>query len=217
MAEIDLIAQKASLIMELRGQGIQNTAILAAIEKVPREEFLPAALRQHAYDNVSLPINQGQTISQPYIVAMMTQALELTGRERVLEIGTGSGYQAAVLSSLCRRVYSVERLRSLLSEAERLLSSLKITNLTTRHGDGGEGWPELAPFDRIIMTCAAPVRPSVLLDQLKPGGILVAPVNTDAGHQKIRRYRIEADGSCLEEDLVDARFVPLITNVVIDP
>ena len=103
---------------------------------------MPEVLRQHAYDNVSLPISQGQSISQPYIVAMMTAALELTGRERVLEIGTGSGYQAAVLSALCRRVYSIERLRPLLVEAERLLASLKVTNLTTLHGDGAVGWPE---------------------------------------------------------------------------
>jgi protein-L-isoaspartate(D-aspartate) O-methyltransferase len=217
MAETDLLAQKASLIMELRRQGIRNTAVLAAIEKVPREAFLPEVLRQHAYDNVSLPISQGQTISQPYIVAMMTDALELTGSERVLEIGTGSGYQAAVLAALCRRVYSIERLRPLLVEAERLLFNLKITNLTARHGDGAEGWPEVAPFDRIILTCAAPARPTVLVSQLKPGGVMVAPVNTSSDHQKIRRYRLDENSVCHEEDIVDARFVPLVTNVDIDP
>ena len=217
MTEPDLLARKAALIMELRGQGIRNTAVLSAIESVPREEFLPSVLRQHAYDNVSLPISQGQTISQPYIVAMMTEALALTGRERVLEIGTGSGYQAAVLAALCRRVYSIERLRPLLVEAERLLTQLKVTNLTTRHGDGAEGWPEAAPFDRIIMTCAAPARPSVLVGQLKPGGIMIAPVDVATGHQKIRRYRVDDDGQCHEDDLVDARFVPLVTNVDIDP
>ena len=128
--------------MELRGQGIRDTAVLSAIENTPREVFMPEVLRQHAYDNVSLPISQGQTISQPYIVAMMTAALELTGRERVLEIGTGSGYQAAVLSSLCRRVYSIERLRPLLMKAERLLASLKVTKShhpTRRRGGGMAG------------------------------------------------------------------------------
>lgn len=217
MADPAFLPQKAALIMTLRGQGIRSTEVLSAIEQVPREMFLPEILRQHAYDNASLPISQGQTISQPYIVARMTEALELTGRERVLEIGTGSGYQAAVLALLCRRVYSIERLRPLLVEAERLLTSLKITNLTTRHGDGGEGWPEAAPFDRIIMTCAAPARPSVLVKQLKPGGIMIAPVDTEKGHQKIRRYQVDENGNCHEKDIVDARFVPLVTNVDIDP
>ena len=217
MTEDDLIPRKAALIMELRGQGIRDVSVLGAIETIPREAFLPTILRQHAYDNVSLPISQGQTISQPYIVAMMTEALTLTGKERVLEIGTGSGYQAAVLSCLCRRVYSIERLRPLLVEAERLLGTLKVTNLTTRHGDGAAGWPEAAPFDRVIMTCASPLRPSVLIDQLKPGGIMIAPVDVQDGHQKIRRYIKNEDGTCREDDLVDARFVPLVTNVDIDP
>ena len=217
MVDPDLLARKAALIMELRGQGIRDTAVLSAIENTPREVFMPEVLRQHAYDNVSLPISQGQSISQPYIVAMMTAALELTGRERVLEIGTGSGYQAAVLSALCRRVYSIERLRPLLVEAERLLASLKVTNLTTLHGDGAVGWPEAAPFDRIIMTCAAPARPSVMIDQLKPGGIMIAPVDHVRGHQIIRRYRKDETGECHEDDLIDARFVPLVTNVDIDP
>jgi len=203
--------------MQLRGLGIRNTDVLNAIEKTPREDFVPLPLRSHAYDNVSLPISQGQTISQPYVVARMTAELELTGRERVLEIGTGSGYQAAVLSHICRRVYTIERLRPLLVEAERRLQQLKVTNLTSRHGDGALGWPEAAPFDRIILTCAAPNTPHPLLQQLKPDGILIAPVGSCDGTQVLRKYRMTANATHEAEDLIDVRFVPLVTDVGIDP
>ncbi|XDZ66872.1 protein-L-isoaspartate(D-aspartate) O-methyltransferase [Alphaproteobacteria bacterium LSUCC0684] len=216
MTEEPLLEKKAMLIMQLRGLGIRNTNVLKAIEMTPREGFVPAALRPHAYDNVSLPISQGQTISQPYVVARMTAELELTGKERVLEIGTGSGYQAAVLSHICRRVYTIERLRPLLVEAERRLQALKVTNLTARHGDGALGWPEAAPFDRIILTCAIKTSPENLLRQLKPGGILVAPVGEADMPQKLRKYRMGDDGVHKSEDLFDVRFVPLITDVGID-
>ncbi len=208
-----LIQKKAKLIMELRGLGIRHTATLAALEATPREMFLPQALEQHAYDNVSLPISHGQTISQPYIVARMTEALNLTGKERVLEIGTGSGYQAAVLSHIARRVYTIERLRPLLVEAERRLTKLFATNITSKHGDGALGWPEAAPFDRVILTCAAPARPDILIKQLKPEGILIAPVDVPTGYQVIRAYTMKEDGEVLETDIVPAKFVPLITNV----
>ena len=216
MTEDQLLEKKAMLIMQLRGQGISNTNVLKAIEMTPRENFVPLPLRAHAYENVSLPINQGQTISQPYIVARMTAELELTGKERVLEIGTGSGYQAAVLSHICRRVYTIERLRPLLVEAERQLHAIRVTNLTARHGDGALGWPEAAPFDRIIMTCASPGDPTDLLHQLKPGGIMVAPVGSAETAQKLRKYRVLENGECKQEDLIDVRFVPLITDVGID-
>ena len=133
--------EKAQLIMTLRGMGIIDADVLAAIEQVPREIFVSHALQAHAYENASLPIAMDQTISQPYIVAKMTAALQLSGRERVLEIGTGSGYQAAILSFLCRRVYSIERLRPLLVEAENRLREIRVTNVTTRLGDGARGWP----------------------------------------------------------------------------
>lgn len=217
MVDPVLLEKKARLIMELRGLGISDTATLSAIEAVPREIFLPEALHQHAYDNVSLPISHGQTISQPFIVARMTEALNLSGKERVLEIGTGSGYQAAVLTYLCRRVYTIERLRPLLVEAERRLNLLRITNLTAMHGDGALGWKDAAPFDRIIMTCAAPVRPATLIQQLKPSGMLVAPVNVSTGEQVIRSYLLREDGAVDTADIVPARFVPLVTNVDIDP
>ena len=214
MAAPSLLEKKARLIMELRSLGIQDTAVLGAIETVPREIFLPDALARHAYDNVSLPISLGQTISQPYVVAHMTEALEVTGKHRVLEIGTGSGYQAAVLSCLARRVYSIERLRPLLVEAERRLHQLKVTNFTSRFGDGALGWPEAAPFDRILLTCAARGLPSDLLNQLKPDGILVAPVELGGDRQVIRRYSRDAAGALREDDLMPVRFVPLVTDAI---
>jgi len=175
---------------------------------VPRENFVPPALREHAYENASLPIAMEQTISQPYIVARMTAALQLTGRERVLEIGTGSGYQAAILSFLCRRVYSIERLRPLLVEAETRFRQLKITNVTTKVGDGARGWPEGAPFDRIILTCAPPSIPVSLLNQLKSGGIMVAPEGRDRS-QNLVVVRHTEDGF-EKQDMLPVKFVPLI-------
>ena len=208
------LEEKARLLMELRGMGISSTKILSAIESIPREKFLTAALQRHAYDNASLPISHNQTISQPYIVARMTEALELSGKERVLEIGTGSGYQAAVLSLLSRRVYSIETLRPLLKQAEKRFKTLKITNVTTKLGDGAKGWAEAAPFDRILMTCAAPTKPNRLIKQLKIGGILVAPVDNEKrpNEQIIRSYHVKKN-EIREVDLLPARFVPLISEV----
>ena len=204
----DFQSEKARLIMALRGMGVGETEVLAAMEQVPREQFVPPALRDHAYENASLPIAMEQTISQPYIVARMTAALQLTGRERVLEIGTGSGYQAAILSFLCRRVYSVERLRPLLVEAETRFRQLKITNVTTKVGDGAKGWPEGAPFDRIILTCAPPSIPVTLLKQLKTGGIMVAPEGRDRTQNLVVVHRTE-DGF-ERQDILPVKFVPLI-------
>jgi protein-L-isoaspartate(D-aspartate) O-methyltransferase len=151
-----------------------------------------------------------QTISQPYIVAIMSAALQLTGRERVLEIGTGSGYQAAILSFLCRRVYSIERLRPLLVDADNRLREIRVTNVTTRLGDGARGWPEAAPFDRIILTCAPPVIPDMLLNQLKIGGIMVAPVGRDRNQQLVTIRRSEAGFE--EATLLPVKFVPLVED-----
>ena len=204
----DFQSEKARLIMALRGMGVGETEVLAAMEQVPREQFVPPALRDHAYENASLPIAMEQTISQPYIVARMTAALQLTGRERVLEIGTGSGYQAAILSFLCRRVYSIERLRPLLVEAETRFRQLKITNVTTKVGDGAKGWPEGAPFDRIILTCAPPSIPVTLLKQLKTGGIMVAPEGRDRTQNLVVVHRTE-DGF-EKQDILQVKFVPLI-------
>ena len=204
----DLQHEKARLIMTLRGMGVVEADVLSAMERVPRELFVPTALSQHAYENASLPIALEQTISQPYIVARMTAALELTGRERVLEIGTGSGYQAAILSFLCRRVYSIERLRPLLVEAENRFRKLRITNVTSKFGDGAKGWPEGAPFDRVILTCAPPEIPATLLNQLKTGGIMVAPEGRDREQSLVVIRRTEEGFE--RRELLPVRFVPLV-------
>ena len=200
--------EKARLIMTLRGMGVVEADVLSAIERVPRELFVPKALNQYAYENASLPIALEQTISQPYIVARMTAALELTGRERVLEIGTGSGYQAAILSFLCRRVYSIERLRPLLVEAENRFRKLRITNVTSKYGDGAKGWPEGAPFDRVILTCAPAEIPATLLNQLKTGGIMVAPEGRDREQSLVVIRRTEEGFE--RQELLPVRFVPLV-------
>ena len=197
--------------MALRGQGIMSSEVLSAMEKIPREAFLPRALRAHAYENASLPIANGQTISQPYIVARMTEALQLTRKHRVLEIGTGSGYQACVLALLSRRVYTVERLRPLLVGAENRFRQLQLSNVTTLLGDGARGWPEVAPFDRIMVTCQMPELTGALCDQLKEDGILIAPVGPSGQEQLIRVTRKGAQFS--EEELMPVRFVPMLTGV----
>ena len=203
------------LILALRSQGITDAKVLEAIEATPREVFVSHLFQEKAFEDTALPIACGQTISQPYIVALMTQALEIQGRHRVLEIGTGSGYQAAILSKLARYVYSVERYRHLLTEAEQRFKALKLENIITRLGDGGEGWIEQAPFDRIMVTAASPTEPTALLSQLKPNGILVAPVG--AGQvQTLLRYVADGHGGHRREILCDVRFVPLLPGVARD-
>src|ERR1700751_1925507 len=171
-----LVQKKLRLLMELRRAGIGDTRVLGAIEKTPREKFVPPAFEGRAYENVALPIGHGQTVSQPYVVALMTEKLEVGERHNVLEIGTGSGYQTAVLARLGRRVFTVERHRELLRDAERRFGELRLRNIVCRVGDGSKGWPEQAPYDRVIVTAAAPAVPAPLLDGLARGGILVAPV-----------------------------------------
>jgi protein-L-isoaspartate(D-aspartate) O-methyltransferase len=186
--------------------------VLAALEKTPREMFTPDLFKERSWEDSALPIACGQTISQPFIVGLMTQALTLDRRTRVLEIGTGSGYQTAVLSRLSRLVYTVERYRTLMREAEDRFRRLQLTNVITRFGDGGDGWPEQAPFDRIMVTAAAPEEPTVLLAQLKPDGVLVAPVGKGPVQQLIR-YAGDGAGGFLKETLCDVRFVPLLDGV----
>lgn len=207
--------EKASLILGLRRQGIVDMRLLGVMESIPRERFVPPALAHKAYEDTALPIAGGQTISQPFIVAYMTQMLDVGPRHRVLEIGTGSGYQAAVLAKLCRRVYTVERRRNLMRHAERLLSDLHIHNVVTRLGDGGKGWPEQAPFERIMVTAAAPSVPQALLDQLAEGGVMVLPVGPTHGDQEI--WRVKRQGSeALYEKLMPVRFVPLVEGILRD-
>ena len=201
--------RQARLILSLRQQGVTDPRVLKAMESIDRAVFVHERFLDQAWEDQALPIDCAQTISQPYVVGLMTQALDVKPRHRVLEIGTGSGYQCAVLSRLARYVYSVERYKSLLKEAEGKLKTLKIDNVITRHGDGGLGWPEQAPFDRIMVTAAAPGEPTDLLRQLKPGGVLVAPVGKTSV-QMLNRYTAEEDGTFRRESLIEVRFVPLV-------
>jgi len=199
------------LVMSLRGGGVTDMAVLAAMERTPREVFVPDRFADQAFDDRALPIDCGQTISQPLIVGLMTQALKIGDRDKVLEIGTGSGYQAAILSKLARRVYSVERYRTLSKIAEERFHGQGINNIVTRIGDGSLGWPEQAPFDRVILTASAPTRPDAILEQLKDGGIAVAPV--DRGQEQILVRYDKQDGQITETDLMTVRFVPLVKGV----
>ena len=206
-------ARKIRLIMELRRQGLADTAVLAAIERIPREAFVPPTFRDQAYEDRALPIGHGQTVSQPAVVAVMTQALQVTPKMKVLEIGTGSGYQAAVLSRLCRRLYTVERIGPLLQEAETRFAELKLHNITTRLVDGQVGWPEQAPFMRIIATAVAAEVPGRLVDQLaEEGGCLVLPIGRRGRQQQLLRITRGPEG-LTEEPLGEVRFVPLLDGV----
>jgi protein-L-isoaspartate(D-aspartate) O-methyltransferase len=199
------------LIMELRKQGITDSKVLGAIERVPREAFVPETFRDQAYENTALPIGSGQTISQPSVVAFMTQELKIGDRMKILEVGTGSGYQAAVLAKLCRRLYSIERHRDLRMEAEQKFRDLRINNITAKTGDGTKGWPEQAPFDRIIVTAAATRDiPHALLEQLAPDGIMIAPMGETARDQHLYRFTFDTDGTLQREQMWPVRFVPLI-------
>ncbi len=205
-------SRKIRLILALRRGGITDTPLLAAMERVPRERFVPETFLDKAYENVALPIGHQQSVSQPLVVARMTQALEVGQRHKVLEVGTGSGYQGAVLAALCRRLYTIERHAELLRLAEARFTELGITNITAMRGDGTLGWPEQAPFDRIMVTAAAVDVPVVLVEQLAVGGIMVVPVGIGEGDQQLLRVRRTADGADTE-DLGTVRFVPLIENL----
>lgn len=209
-----LQANKIRLIMHLRRHGITDTAVLGAIERIPREEFVPELFFDQAYEDRALPIGLGQTISQPLVVATMSQALELNDRMKVLEIGTGSGYQAAILSKLCRRVYTMERHRPLLDIAEQRFKNMGVRNITTLVGDGMKGWPVQAPFDRIIVTAAAHGEaPRDLMKQLAMGGIMVVPVGPDGTAQNLLKYTRVAEDEFTAQELLPVRFVPLLPDV----
>ena len=202
----------ARLILSLRSQGVSDSKVIGAIESTPRDIFTPDLFQERAWEDSALPIACGQTISQPFIVGLMTQALKVEPRARVLEIGTGSGYQTTILSKLSRLVYTVERYRTLMREAEARFKTLGLTNVITKFGDGGLGWPEQAPFDRILVTAAAPGEPKALLSQLKPNGILVAPIGKGPV-QSLERYTGDGQGGFTVEKLIDVRFVPLLDGV----
>lgn len=220
-AQNALNAKIIRLIMQLRQEGITDTKVLSAIERIPRHQFINAHQQDIAWENTAVKIACGQTISQPYVVAKMTEALELTDRHKVLEIGTGSGYQSCILSKLCRRVYTIERHKPLLEGAEKIFADLHIRNITAICADGMKGWPKIhgidqAPFDRIIVTAAAREKPpSALIDQLVIGGIMVIPVG-NPGEQVLRRYVKESEDTYSYRDLFPVRFVPLLPEVASD-
>jgi protein-L-isoaspartate(D-aspartate) O-methyltransferase len=194
---------------QLKGRDITDARVLWAMGKVPRHRFVRPALVAEAYADRALPIDEGQTISQPYIVALMTQLLELRGPERVLEVGTGSGYQAAVLAELVKQVYTIEILPGLAKRAATLLKELGYTNVEVRAGDGYQGWPGQAPFDAIIVTAGASHLPHPLVTQLKEGGRLVIPVDVPGGHQELLQGRKEG-GRLVTKGIAPVRFVPLV-------
>ncbi len=192
---------------QIAGRGIVDARVLAAMAKVPRHRFVPAALRDEAYNDHPLPIGEGQTISQPYIVALMTEALELAASARVLEIGTGSGYQAAVLAEICQEVYSIEILPPLGERAARLLAELGYANVRVRVGDGYQGWAEAAPFDAIIVTCAPTHVPEPLARQLAEGGRMVIPVGENWTQELV--LLTKEKGRLVQKQIVPVRFVPM--------
>lgn len=213
VAEADArAAERARLILELRRAGVDDASVIDAMEATPREAFVPPPFHDRAYDNIALPIDRHQTVSQPSVVGRMTQALEVTNRMKVLEIGTGSGYQAAILARLCRRLYTVERHQPLGEEAQRRLAALRLTNVTAMIGDGSLGWPAQAPFDRIMLTAAAADIPDALVAQLAPGGIMVLPVGEDERDQRLIKLIRTEDGA-ETSDMGPVVFVPLLPGV----
>ena len=205
-------ANKARLILSLRSAGSSNITLLSAIERIPREYFVPETFRDQSYENIALPIGYGQTLSQPLVVASMIEALEVNNRVKLLELGTGSGYHASILALLCRRVYTIERHRPLLAEAESRFKKLDLNNITTKAGDGMKGWPEQSPFERISVTAASDSPPSVLLEQLAIGGIMIIPIGGPDRTQVLTKIRRTEQGFDTE-DLMKVRFVPLVSGL----
>lgn len=193
---------------QIISRGIKDPRVITAMRKVPRHLFMGESSWYKAYDDMALPVGEGQTISQPYMVAVMTELLGLGGDEKVLEIGTGSGYQAAVLAELSSEVYTIERIQSLSDRAREVIEELGYVNIHMRVGDGTLGWPEAAPFDRILITAAAPAVPEPLLDQLSEGGILVAPVGDRFSQQLVKLLRQK--GNLSKEYQTPCVFVPLV-------
>jgi protein-L-isoaspartate(D-aspartate) O-methyltransferase len=201
--------EKMQFILSIRSKGVVDTNVLKALESLNREHFLKGVFAQRAYEDTPLPIDCGQTISKPSVVGIMTQALKITTRDKILEIGTGSGYQTAILSKLARRVYSVERYKPLYDEARQIFKKLNLNNITPIWGDGSQGIVEQQPFDRIIVTAAAEDPPPILLNQLKVGGIMIIPVGQSDEIQKLIKVE-RTEANFRYEDLCDVRFVPLL-------
>ncbi len=208
----DIAERKMQFLYALRSKGVTDQKVLHAMEKVDRGPFVRGLFSERAYEDMPLPIACGQTISQPSVVGLMTQALEVSPRDKVLEVGTGSGYQAAILSQLARRVYTVDRHRRLVREASTIFRNMDFTNITAMTADGSFGLPEQAPFDRIIVTAAAEDPPGPLLAQLKIGGIMVVPVGQSDAVQHLIKVRRSEDGLEYQE-LRPVRFVPLLEGL----
>lgn len=201
------------LAAKLKDEGIRDSRVIEVIRNLPRHHFIDQALHSRAYENTALPIGHGQTISQPWVVARMTEALlEFGMPQKVLEIGTGSGYQAVVLASLVPQIYTVERIEELLRQARRRFRQLGLANIRSRHDDGKLGWSDEAPFDAIILTAAGDTVPTQLLDQLTPTGVLVAPVGSPS-HQTLIRMRGDGEGDFVQEELGPVSFVPLLGGI----
>lgn len=206
--------ERVRLVEEgIRTQGVSNEEVLEAMREVPRHLFMPQSQRPSAYVNSAIPIGQGQTISQPFIVGYMTELLEVSEGDKVLEIGTGSGYQAAVLSEITPRVYTIEIREALGKQARERFERLGYHTIESRIGDGYKGWKEHAPFDRIILTAAAPEIPQPLLDQLRPGGVLIMPMGQENAAQMLVRVSRDESGEIQEESIIPVRFVPMTGEI----
>lgn len=208
---IDNATLKMQFLFSLRKAGVVDKQVLDAMERVDRKNFVNGVFSEKAYEDTPLPIACGQTISQPTVVGLMTQALQVTSRDKVLEVGTGSGYQAAILSLLARRVYTIERHSLLVSNATKVFQKLNMSNITTILSDGGHGLEQQAPFDRIIVTAASDDPPASLLSQLKIGGIMIIPVGQSDNMQKLIKIA-KTDGGYEYQDLQAVRFVPLVAG-----
>ena len=205
-----LDVKKIRLILELRESGISDSKILSAIEKIPREKFVPDNFRNQAYDNLALPIGDNQTISQPFVVAKMTQLLAVESTHKVLELGTGSGYQSAVLSKLVRRVYTIERIKNLLTKAENTFQELNISNIVPKYADGNHGWKEQIPFDRIIITAATSSISKEVASQIHEGGIIVSPMVREKKQIIVKYTKIN---NVLKSEIFDdVLFVPNLSG-----
>ena len=197
--------------VQIEGRGVRDTSVLRIMRETPRHLFIPAHLKKYAYRDRPLPIGEGQTISQPYIVARMTELLQLKGYEKVLEIGTGSGYQAAVLSPLVKEVFTIEIVKSLADSAKKRIIQLGSENVTVKWGDGYKGWIEYAPFDRVIVTAAPDKVPQALIDQMKIDGLMVIPVGTY--YQELKVITKISENETKEESIIPVRFVPMVHPV----
>ncbi len=201
-----LDVRKIRLILELREAGIANSSVLSALEKIPREKFIPENYRNQAYENIALPIGDNQTISQPYVVAKMTELLELKSNHKVLEIGTGSGYQCAILSKLARRIYTIERIKNLHEKSTKTFQELNLTNIVSKYEDGNDGWVEQIPFDRIIFTAATNKISNNIFSHIKEGGIIVCPIIKENNQVIIKYKRIK--NKLVASEFDDVLFVP---------